>query len=311
MAEVTNEKLVVDYMAGDQKALEKLWDRIKGLAVIIARNYSKAAEMDDLMQEGFLGLCEAAKHFQDGTGMVFSSYAALWMRQKMLRYIENYGKTIRVPSGMAQIIRKKRRLEREYIQAVGQAPTEKELQCLLGVNEAIMDGIRRGETVDRVSSLDEPMKNTEDLSLIDTISDETCFEDEAERQADLLAMAKKLWEAVDALPPKQASVIRSRFKDNSTLAEAGERIGISASHAWSVERGALKKLCRIKEDNVIRSYREMYLPAAKIRHRTLSNFRRTWTSEVEQEAFRNLQLSHFFDAEKMQNDSTDESDSMD
>ena len=96
---VTNEQLVALIRAGENEAdnMLKLWNRNKGFVFKTAKKYSGYAEMDDLMQEGYLGLSEAVRYYDAEKGVPFINYAALWIRQAMQRYIDNSGNVVRIP----------------------------------------------------------------------------------------------------------------------------------------------------------------------------------------------------------------------
>ena len=82
MEQRTNEQLVTLIRAGEDPAgnMLKLWEQNKGFIAKMARKYSGYAEMDDLMQEGYLALNEAVEHYAD-KGAAFLTYAAFWIRQ--------------------------------------------------------------------------------------------------------------------------------------------------------------------------------------------------------------------------------------
>lgn len=106
-AEQTNEQLVARIQAGENEAenMLQLWRQNKGFIAAVARKYTSLAEMEDLEQEGYIGLCEAVRHYEPDKGMKFISYAAFWIRQAMRRYVDNCGAVVRLPSNMVDWIR--------------------------------------------------------------------------------------------------------------------------------------------------------------------------------------------------------------
>lgn len=96
---MTNEQLVVRIQAGEETAANmlQLWQQNKGFVASIAKKYRGYAEMEDLMQEGYIGLNDAVAHYKEGKGALFTSYAAFWIRSRIRRYVEQSG-TIRLPS---------------------------------------------------------------------------------------------------------------------------------------------------------------------------------------------------------------------
>lgn len=91
---------------------------------------------------------------------------------------------------------------------------------------------------------------------------------------------------MDLLPEEQSEVIRQRYKEQKTLQEAGDSIGISASAVRSIESKAMRTLRLPRRCGKLKRYFEEYLSAAPIHHVGVESFKRTWTSEVEREAMR-------------------------
>ena len=135
--DVTNEQLVALIRAGENEAdnMLKLWNRNKGFVFKTAKKYSGYAEMDDLMQEGYLGLCEAVRYYDAEKGVPFINYAALWIRQVMQRYIDNSGNVVRIPVHIGALVRKYKKLKSEYIKYYGMEPTDHEMSAFLVVSE--------------------------------------------------------------------------------------------------------------------------------------------------------------------------------
>ena len=149
MEQRTNEQLVALIRAGEDSAgnMLKLWEQNKGFIAKMARKYSGYADMDDLMQEGYLALNEAVEHYTD-KGASFLTYAAFWVRQGLRRYIER-NSTVRLPSGLYDDVIKYKRIRREYLTEYGAEPTEREIRALLGVSgkefERIKENAKRGK----------------------------------------------------------------------------------------------------------------------------------------------------------------------
>ena len=100
---MTNEQLVARIQAGENTAenMLQLWQQTKAYIYKVAKKYSGYAEMDDLMQEGYLGLNAAVEHYKPDQGTKFISYLTFWLKMRMQRYIENNG-SVRLPSAMYQ-----------------------------------------------------------------------------------------------------------------------------------------------------------------------------------------------------------------
>lgn len=225
---MTNEQLVALIRAHENEAerMLDLWEQNKGFISKIALKYSGHAETDDLRQEGYLGLCEAVQHYDLEKGIPFINYAAFWIRQGMVRYIDNCGNVVRIPSHAKQDIQKYKRISGEYLKYYGSKPSERELCALLGVNCKKLHRLQEDAGMERIQSLSAPIgEEGEDLTLGDTVASGEDLEDECIRRLDREAMKRELWIAIDSLPADQAHVIRRRYMDGLTLRETGERQG--------------------------------------------------------------------------------------
>lgn len=97
--------------------MEALYKQMSGLIAKIAWRYRSLEEVEDLKQEGYLGLYKAALAFSPAAGVPFYQYAALWIRQKIRRYIENCGSVVRIPSGQKKLLYQYRKLCSSYFRS--------------------------------------------------------------------------------------------------------------------------------------------------------------------------------------------------
>lgn len=120
--------------AGDKCARQRLVECNMRLVINIARNYRhKSVALEDLIQEGAIGLMQAAERFDPDRGFRFSTYATHWVRQAIGRAIDNKAKAIRIPAHVAQSMR---RIERERVKLaveLGHDPTVEEIAEAMGI----------------------------------------------------------------------------------------------------------------------------------------------------------------------------------
>ena len=282
MEQRTNEQLVALIRAGEDPAgnMLKLWEQNKGFIAMMARKYSGYADMDDLMQEGYLALNEAVEHYAD-KGAAFLTYAAFWVRQGLRRYIER-NSTVRLPSGLYDDVIKYKRIRREYLTEYGAEPTEREMRALLGVSgkdfERIEENAKRGE----IRSLSEPIGEEGDAyTLADTLESGEDLEAAAVRKRDHELMSAELWAQVERLPEKQILIIRKTFRDNCSSEMIGRELGCSYQYINSMKLKALRRLARPGINKGYKIYFEQYISAYTIQHVGIESFQRTWYSEVE------------------------------
>ena len=260
-----------------------LWQQNQGFVHKMAVRYSGFAEVEDLKQEAYIGLCAAVEHYDEDKGVPFVNYAGFWIKQIMQRYIDNCGSVVRIPVGAREEIQKYRRVSNEYRKYYGREVTEREMSAFLGVSREKLAQIKENVRKVQIKSISEPIGGEEELFIADTIAADINIEEDISMQLDTAAMSKELWRAVDQLPEEQSEVIRQRYKEQKTLQEAGDSIGISVSAVRSIESKAMRTLRLQRGCGKFKRYFEEYLSAAPIRHIGVERFKVTWTSEVERE----------------------------
>lgn len=282
MEQRTNEQLVTLIRAGEDPAgnMLKLWEQNKGFIAKMARKYSGYAEMDDLMQEGYLALNEAVEHYAD-KGAAFLTYAAFWIRQGLRRYIE-HNSAVRLPSSLYDDVIKYKRIRQEYLSEYGAEPTEREIRALLGVSGKEFERIEENAKRGKIRSLSEPIGEEEDNCILgDTLRSGEDLEADAIRRRDHELMSAELWEVISKLPENQALVIAGRYQDKRTHESLGHEMGCSFQYSQYLERQALRTLRRPHISKKFRPYFEQYITPYPIYHVGIESFQRTGYSEVE------------------------------
>ena len=279
---MTNEQLAHRIRAGENEAenMKTLWIQCRAFVAKMARKYSGYAETEDLMQEGFLGLCNAVDHYEAEEGTKFLSYAGFWIKAAMQRCVERTG-SMRLPSEKYSAVWKYRRALREYMQEYGGEPSAKEMAALLGIGKEDADTLEKLARSAQTQSLNEYTTEDESLTLEDLLSSGEDLEGDAIRKEDHRRMSTALWESVEKLPREQAFVIAARFRDQSTLQELADKKGCTLQAVRSLEQKGMRTLRRPGTANKYRLYFDQYIAAAPVRHVGIESFKRTGYSEVE------------------------------
>lgn len=283
---ISNEQLVARIRSGENEAgnMLALWQQNTGFINKMALKYSGYAEMDDLNQEGYIGLCEAVRHYEIDSGVPFINYAAFWIKQTMQRYIENCGSVVRIPVHARQEIRDYKRVLNEYRKYYGKEPSDREMRHFLHVSEEKLDQIKKAVQMGQIRSLSEPISNDDsDMSLSDMVASGEDMEEDCIRRMDFQKMRSVLWEEVDELPDQQAQVIRKRYLNGCTMEKVGHELGIGTSAARNLQDKAMRSLRFPRRSRKFRAYYDIYLSAAPIHHIGIKSFNRTWMSEVERD----------------------------
>src|SRR5215813_9921046 len=119
---------------GDTRARDRMVRANLRLVVNIARGYSgKGLGLQDLIEEGNLGLLRAVEGFDPAMGTRFSTYASYWIKQSIKRALINTGKTIRIPAYMVELLSKWRRATARLTEELGRGPTPEEVARVLGL----------------------------------------------------------------------------------------------------------------------------------------------------------------------------------
>jgi RNA polymerase primary sigma factor len=230
---------------GDERARKHVILANLRLVVHIARSYrNRGLPMLDLIEEGNLGLIHAVDRFEPQRGLRFSTYAAIWIRQSILRGIAEQGRSVRIPVQMFQQVNRLVGVERALRARLARQPQVEELAQEMNISvsragrlAALLAGLR---------SLDEGSANEAFQQL--TTEDLAEAPPSVERLVELQLEHEKIDRLLRSLSQREEQIIRIRygFHDGMarTLAQTGEQFGITRERVRQIEARALEKLRR-------------------------------------------------------------------
>lgn len=217
--------------AGDRDALDRLVAANLRFVVAIARQHAhRGTSLEELVNEGNLGLIEAARRYDETRGVRFLSYAVWWIRQAVLATLTRDGHIVRIPAGRIARARRVARASGRLSQSLHRSPRAREVAAELGLAERQVLDVWDAQRCDL--SLDAPVSDSEDMSMLDFLE----VPDDSEPTHDLEReqLTSILWDGIRRLPDREADVLGRYFglgdRQPETLAE------IAASHGVSRER---------------------------------------------------------------------------
>ena len=240
--EVELAKAIID---SSEEAKEKFINANYRLVVSIAKRYRKeSVDMLDLIQAGNIGLIKAVEKYDYKKGFKFSTYATWWIKQSITRYIDDCENTIRIPVHLHQRINFVKRKKQELANVLQREPSMEELAevCELEVDK-VLDILKRDKNI---VSLDTPIKEDEDSSLVEFIPSDAHFGDVVIHEVEQNNLREKIDEVLTDLSDQEQQVLRMRFglDDDTpkTLEEIGKVFGVTRERLRQIEAKAIRKL---------------------------------------------------------------------
>lgn len=243
--------------SGDQKALDKLVTANLRFVVSVAKQYqNQGLSLQDIVNEGNLGLIKAAKRFDETRGFKFISYAVWWIRQSILHALAVQGRMVRLPLNKIGMLNKINAASSKLEQMFEREPTTHEIAGEIDVEfEDILEALKSQL---RYVSMDAPLGNDsdDDFTLYDLIGMKDCIAPDNSLLKE--SLVDEIKNTLQVLGEREAQIIKSYYGLNGeiprTMEEIGEELDLTRERVRQLKEAAIRRLRQSTKHTRLKSY---------------------------------------------------------
>ncbi len=239
---------------GDEKALQTLVEANLRFVVLVSRKYQKSGfPISDLINEGTIGLIEAAKRFNPEKGVKFITYAVWWIRQAILYAIAHKGRIVRLPPKQANLLYTINKTTQNLMQKLGREPLTEEVATEMGVSLEDVESLLRANR--SLVSLEASVSGMDGEETGIDIPDENSIQ--AEDQVIEDAFVDDVELLLTCLDDREKEILEMHFGfkgESKSLQEIGEKFNLTRERIRQIEHRAIKKLKRLAVKRNLHDY---------------------------------------------------------
>lgn len=241
---------------GDAAALEKLVKANLRFVVSVAKQYqNKSLTLNDLINEGNLGLIKAAQKFDHTRGFKFISYAVWWIRQSIMQALAEHSRLVRIPLNKVGSLNKINKAMAELEQKYNRAPTDEELAEILEMDDKELKSTLSART--RHVSVDAPFAEGESNSLLDVLEDKSISKTDGDLEY-TSSLRIETQRSLATLDPREQQVLRMYFgigeQTSISLEQIAETLSITRERVRQIKEKAIKKLQHDSRNRLLIDY---------------------------------------------------------
>lgn len=288
---MTNEQLVIQLKAGIHTAeyMKQLWEQNRGMIGKIACKYKGYEDLEDLKQQGFLGLYDAVEGYNPDQGTSFITYATFWIQQSIQRYIDDCCGVVRIPVHAKEKISQYKKVANQFQKWYGREATDKEMSLLLHISRKQLEQLKKDIQMGQIQSLDSFVLQEDDgITIADLVSAADDVEETVLDRIQKEELKEVLWGIVDDLGEDQADVIRARYQERRTLKGIAEKKNCAIEWVRQIEKKAMKRLRIPSRVNKLKPFYDGVIFDQALKGNGVARFNTTWTSSTERVALEML-----------------------
>lgn len=244
---MTNEELIKKIKScpvDKSKYMAQLYTQNRGFICKTALQYSKTAEIDDLMQEAYIVLDEAVHNYKADISIKFITYFGKILKWHFSSYTFRTSTPFKMPSEYKELIRKYHQFNQVYFQSHGEKPADEEYMRALYISQETLESLKTAVMLLNTTSFDELLKDADGLTLQETIPTDEDVEGNIAEDKEQEYYQSCLYKAIDKLCPLKKKAITDFYFENKSFSDTAKDLNVSVNYVYTLRTNAVRDLRR-------------------------------------------------------------------